>query len=379
MDHNPIASSADSTSESLTQPGYQKISFFNHSDQNIPSCAGAQKSKQENALVHAAGVMPITSDYARVILFFSGGKDSIASYLYLIENGVHPSKIEIHHHLVDGREGSVLFDWPVTESYCKAFAKAFGSKYYASWKMGGLEREMLRENQLTAPIAFEREDGTISVSGGERGELSTRLKFPQTVANLQTRWCSAYGKIDVGSRVLTKELRFLEGKTLVITGERAEESSSRANYKTFEPHRADNRNGKRIKRYIDHFRPVHGWSEQQVWEIIARHKVNPHPSYKIGFGRVSCMNCIFESPNQRATVRKYMPVSFLQVAGYEQQFGVTIARKETVNQVADRGTPYNAAPDDLMQASSFEYTDEIIVSGVWVLPLGAFGESDGPT
>jgi diphthamide synthase (EF-2-diphthine--ammonia ligase) len=48
---------------------------------------------------------------------FSGGKDSLAAMLLLLELGVSPERIENHHHEVDGREGSRLMDWPVTHSY----------------------------------------------------------------------------------------------------------------------------------------------------------------------------------------------------------------------------------------------------------------------
>lgn len=52
------------------------------------------------------------SSYDVVIVAFSGGKDSLACLLHLLELGVPRSKIELWHHDVDGREGSTLMDWP---------------------------------------------------------------------------------------------------------------------------------------------------------------------------------------------------------------------------------------------------------------------------
>lgn len=324
----------------------------------------------------AVDTIPNLDEYERFVVFFSGGKDSIACFLRLLELGVPVSKIELHHHLVDGKSRNFM-DWNVTDSYCEAFARAFGVRYVRSWKEGGFEGEMLRQDSRTAPISFEREDGTISTTGGTRGDLSTRRKFPQTSPDLSVRWCSGYLKIDVGARVLTQERRFLKGKTLVVTGERAQESASRAKYATFEKHRS-HRTGKRVQRHIDHWRAVHGWSEEQVWEIMRRYKINPHPAYKIGFGRCSCRTCIFGSPNQWATIAKYMPESFEMVLNYENEFGVTIARKGTIADSAARGIPYDADPADIAMANSDIYTDSIIVQGQWVLPKGAFGESAGP-
>lgn len=62
---------------------------------------------------------PDLQAYDRFLVAFSGGKDSICCLLHLLEAGVNPDKIELHHHLVDGREGSTLFDWPCTEDYCR--------------------------------------------------------------------------------------------------------------------------------------------------------------------------------------------------------------------------------------------------------------------
>jgi 3'-phosphoadenosine 5'-phosphosulfate sulfotransferase (PAPS reductase)/FAD synthetase len=322
--------------------------------------------------------IPDLASYSRIVQFFSGGKDSIACVLQLLRMGVDPDKIELHHHVIDGREGSTLMDWPVTESYCNAFAQALGLRIFFSWKQGGFEREMLRENALTAPVVFERSDGTLSVTGGERGKLGTRLKFPQVSADLSVRWCSAYCKCDVGSRIITNEDRFTQGKTLVVTGERAEESSARARYATFERNRADRRDGRRVQRHVDHWRPVHGWSEQQVWDILRDYRINPHPAYRLGWGRCSCRTCIFGSANQWATVAAYMPEAFERIALYEERFGVTIQRKLSVRQLAAKGTPYDCDPDVVRLACSTHYDAPIIVDE-WKLPAGAFQESAGPT
>lgn len=322
---------------------------------------------------------PNLEDYDRFVVFQSGGKDSIAAILHLLDLGVDPDKIELHHHDVDGREGSRLFDWPITRSYCRAFAKSFGLKLYFSWKQGGLEREMLRENQLTAPILWERQDGSIMETGGQGGKFGTRRKFPQVTADLSRRWCSAYGKIDVGARILTTEERFRQGKTLVVTAERAEESPGRAKYLVAEKHRTDNRHGARVQRWVDHWRPVHGWSEQQVWDIIKKHRVNPHPCYWLGWGRCSCMKCIFGSPNQWASVSVVDPLGFEEVANYEVEFGVTIHRTLSVRQQAAKGTAYEMDPAMIALAMSDHYPEDLIlVQGDWQLPPGAFGESNGP-
>lgn len=319
---------------------------------------------------------PDPLEYDRIIVAFSGGKDSLACLLHLLDLGVPREHIELHHHLVDGREGSTLMDWPVTEAYCEAIAKAFNLPLTYSWKVNGFEGEMNRQDAPTAPTSIPWTDGAYKLIGGE-GPNNTRMKFPQVSADLSTRWCSSYLKVMPFASYLNNHPKFLDGKTLVLTGERAEESKSRANYARFEPHRCDNRNGKKVKRHIDVWRAVHAWSEQEVWDVIQRWRVTVHPAYYLGFGRCSCRNCIFGSKNQWATVRDIAPGQFNAIAKYEGTFKITIHRKESVIERADAGTSYATDPFWVEIANSRTFEAPIFMDP-WVLPKGAFGESCGP-
>ncbi len=46
---------------------------------------------------------PDLQSYDHILIGFSAGKDSVACLLTLLEAGVSPSRIELHHHEVDGR------------------------------------------------------------------------------------------------------------------------------------------------------------------------------------------------------------------------------------------------------------------------------------
>ncbi len=323
-----------------------------------------------------AEIVALLTIYSKIIVYFSGGKDSLACVLRLLELGVPREKIELWHHLTDGREGSTLMDWPVTPAYCQAIAHSLGLKLYFSWKVGGFEGEMLRENARTQPTRFETPDD-IGQTGGTRGKCSTRCKFPQVSANLSVRWCSAYLKIDVASTALRNQKRFNNTETLTVSGERAEESAARSKYKVFEPDRTDNRNG-RNARHVDRWRPVHQWSEAKVWEIIERWKINPHPAYRLGWGRVSCLFCIFGSDHQWASARQVNPVGFDEIILYEGLFETTIHRKNPVEQRADKGTLYQMNPADIKAGMSTEFNEPVFVED-WQLPSGAYGESCGPS
>ncbi|WP_454909709.1 phosphoadenosine phosphosulfate reductase domain-containing protein [Variovorax gossypii] len=333
----------------------------------------------ESAARDAAEYVPDLASYDRFVVAFSGGKDSLACALHLLELGVPAGKIEIHHHCVDGdvHDGEGLMDWAVTTDYCRVFARHIGATFQTSWREGGIEREMLRQDQRTAPVVFYKNGERIEV-GGVNGPLGTRRKFPQQSASLTTRWCSSAAKIDVCASYLRNDPTFRNSRTLMVTGERAEESSARAQYATFEAHKADARLGK-SGRHIDHWRAVHGWAEAKVWEIIERHRIVPHAAYWLGYSRVSCILCVFGSKNQWATNRAIAPLKFGKVAAYEAAFGVTIHRKLSVVQQADLGTPFAAATGPWVAVALSSTWDVPITTDNWKLPPGAFGENCGPT
>ena len=77
--------------------------------------------------------------YDKYIVSFSGGKDSTACLLYLLDNGVPKDRIELWHQEIDGR-GPSLFDWEVTPDYCRKLGEALGIPVLFQWKEGGFMR-----------------------------------------------------------------------------------------------------------------------------------------------------------------------------------------------------------------------------------------------
>lgn len=326
---------------------------------------------------------PELDSYSRILVAFSGGKDSLACLLHLLDCGVPRDRIELWHHDVDGREGSDLMDWPCTRDYCRAVAAAFGLPVYYSWKVGGFEGEMLRDGTRTSATRFETPEGLGEI-GGKLGKPGRRMRFPQISPDLSIRWCSAYMKIDPCRRALQNQERFRHARTLIVSGERAEEDRSknktgRASYAPFEPDVADLRHG-RHARHIDRWRPVHAWSERSVWAIIERYMVNPHPAYRCGWGRVSCMTCIFGNADQWASASKMAPAKVETVAQYEERFGVTIQRNQSVRRLVVLGNSYQWDAADARAAMSRAFDEPVILQpGEWKLPRGAYGDSCGPT
>lgn len=333
-----------------------------------------------HSLVNSGELLPIQR-YDKVIVSYSAGKDSLAMLLHLLEMGVPKSKIELWHQHIDGAPGSQgLMDWPCTEGYCRATAEALGLTLRWQWKDEGFLGEMLREESMTKGVYFEDGDGkTQYAAPASNGKAATRRLFPQTSADLSVRWCSAYLKIDVAKRAINNDPRFKNAKILFVTGERREESTARSKYAEVDKHGCNNK-----KRRVDQWRTVIDWSEFNVWSIIERWNIQPHAAYRLGWGRVSCMACIFGDRNQWASVRHIAQERFDRIAAFEKEFGKTIKQKESVVQQADGGVPFvKTAPDWLIKlamSNDYPVSEFFVPAGeTWTMPAGAYKKCGGPT
>lgn len=210
---------------------------------------------------------------------------------------------------------------------------------------------------------------------------STRLKFPQPSPNLNVRWCSSYLKIDVCAAAIRNQERFNGIRTLVLSGERGEESKQRAGYAILEPDKSDLRNGKKIMRYVDRYRPIRDWSERRIWDLLEKYRVKPHPCYFMGFGRCSCKFCIFGNANQFASAACISHQNFSQLVQFEKEFGYTLKRDTDLSTLIKKGVPYHDITPELARlATSYQYNSDIFVpySQQWNLPSGAFKKCGGP-
>ena len=338
----------------------------------------AEEMAPSNGLTfHTAPKVDLGS-YDSIIVCMSGGKDSIASLLHILNEGADPGSIELWHHDVDGMGASTLMDWPFMVSYNRKLAEAFNLPLYFSWLEGGLEGEMLKEDAFSKPQHVETPDGLVVLPRDTTRSIpNTRRRFPQQSASLATRWCSSVSKIDLGRRALNNQSRFEGQRVLFITGERREESSNRARYNQLEPHACDRRSGRKA-RHVDAWRPVLDYSEQQVWDTLRTGGVIAPVPYRIGWSRSSCLGCIFNHPTIWSTIAKYFPNKLEPIAAHEKDFGVTISRKSIpIMDIASSVKPLEIADlEALQQAMEHEYTLPVMCSPhAWLKPVGAFSKT----
>lgn len=397
---------ADCTKETPVIYGKSDIPIYGMGKRICPRVSG-RKDTEYMKKIYLEELLPLEM-YDLIIVLISGGKDSIACYYKLMELGVPKAKIEFWHHDIDGGHPSRTMDWRCTANYIRSFAEAEQISLRVSWRKNGFFGELYRigASELIEWVAPETGEiyqcppskkymecqklkvSAISEMENKLAEFGYRMKFPMKSGDLSRRWCSAYLKIMVADTVLrnmnsvaanlTKTRK--DKKLLIVSGERRGESVGRSKYNEIEIHRTNAVS--KHHRTVHQWRPVIDYSERDIWEVLKRHKVNPHPCYRAGWNRCSCAMCIFSTPRLFAGIRELYPKEYALLCQDEKILGFTLDNHcdlETYIGSAD-SCVYHGDKEAIQSLLTGEFpVESVYVKGKWKHPAGAFhGAAGGP-
>lgn len=223
----------------------------------------------------------------RFVVGMSGGKDSTATCLYLIKNGVQPQDFD-----------RVFMDtgWehPKTYEYLDYLEGIVGKIHRLSSK---IEVDPIHEDFINS---IEKEIGR------ECGFVRIVLKYTM-FPNHTRKSCTRYLKL----HVLRDWLDKCEYEPLSVTGIRRQESLSRSKKSEFEYN-------KQIKCYT--WQPIVDWSIQDVVDIHKDFNIKPNPLYLEHSDRVGCYPCIFASKEQIKHLDKQRRSIILKIEEYVNDF-----------------------------------------------------------
>ena len=221
----------------------------------------------------------------KIIVTFSGGKDSLAALLWTRE---HLAKDFITVFCDTG------WEHPLTYEYIEEIRQKLG-----------LDLVILRSKKY---------DGMVDLAGKKKRWPSTRVRF-----------CTDELK---NKPVIDFLLDEVQDDFIVIQGIRAAESASRAQmqaqctyFKYYtQPYGTDKKGKpkyhtyrrKEILSFVEHhaadvMRPVFDWSGQQVIDYILSRGLKPNPLYRMGYKRVGCYPCIMASQRDILNISRQDP------------------------------------------------------------------------
>lgn len=133
---------ADCTKETPVRLGVPDTPIYGKGIKLKPRVEGRTDSEHFKK-IYLPELLPL-EEYDLIVVLISGGKDSVACYLKLLELGVPKEKIEFWHHDIDGGHPSRRMDWRCTQNYVKALADAEGVKLRVSYRVNGFFGELYR-------------------------------------------------------------------------------------------------------------------------------------------------------------------------------------------------------------------------------------------
>lgn len=387
---------ADCTKETPVKLGVPDAPIYGKGIKLKPRVDGRTDSEHFKK-IYLPELLPL-EEYDLIVVLISGGKDSVACYLKLLELGVPKERIEFWHHDIDGGHPSRRMDWKCTQNYVKALADAEGIKLRVSYRVNGFFGELYRIGasepiEWIDPDTGEVKQCKLSSNYLKCKELKKqateemeellkkygyRMKFPAKTGDLSRRWCSGNLKAAVQDSVTANlEETKHDKKILIVSGERRGESAGRSKYNEMEIHRTNAE--AKAHRIVHQWRCCIDYSEKDVWELLKRHHINPHPCYRIGWNRCSCMMCIFSTPRLFAGVKELFPDDYAALRHDEEVLGFTLDNKKNLDEfIGD--TKSCVCWDDRKAIHSIltgEFTTDDIYINDWKYPVGAFHGADG--
>lgn len=199
-------------------------------------------------------------DEEKIVISFSGGKDSTATADVVVKALSNPNLVHIF--------GDTTLEFPSTIEYARRF----------------------RENHPQAIFEIARNDEQVFYDVCEDIGPPARMM----------RWCCSMFKTGPITRVINGFYR--NQQILTFYGIRKSESVSRSKYNRIE----DNAESVKIQQQTV-ASPIFFWKDIDVWLYLLSEKVDFNDAYRLGYDRVGCWCC--PNNNQRAQFlsRIYMP------------------------------------------------------------------------
>lgn len=254
------------------------------------------------------------SDSVCHVISLSGGKDSLALWLFAIE---HDIKKPVVVFADTGHEHPLTYEYitllenklgPVVRVRADFSQRIANKRHYIQtvWP-----KKLVNKYQLTPEQARLRISQALSQLYPRNIPFLDlcilKGRFPSTCA----RFCTTELKHKPIDEQVIQPLLAEFDDVVSWQGVRAQESASRAKLPVFE-YDVGNQSGLHV------YRPLLHWTHDEVFALAKRHGIPPNPLYTLGCSRVGCMPCIHARKKELGVIFRRFPEQIARVAQWER-------------------------------------------------------------
>ena len=251
----------------------------------------------------------------KVIVTFSGGKDSLAALLWTRNNFTK-------------KFTTVFCDtgWenPVTYRYIHEISEKLGLDFVT--------------------LKSKKYNGLIDLT-------KQKKRFPSSQRRFCTSELKSIPTIDYLLDVVNDDFMLIQGIRSAESERRSKMSAQCHYFKYYlEPYGKDKKGNDKFHTYrrkeilsfckthaTDVWRPVFDWTAQQVIDYIIENGLEPNPLYKMGFKRVGCFPCIMSANPEIYQIIQRFPERISEIAAYEKECNSSFFGPDSIPKKAYNG------------------------------------------
>lgn len=271
----------------------------------------------KNKPIEKTNIEPKRDETQNYIIGFSGGKDSVASWIYL-EKELGFKNLTC---LFADTGHEEKRDFP---KYMQQLKDDFGCPLIRiAPTLLDMKGELKPEN-IAERIGGDPDDPNFWNQELDMEKLAIlKRRFPSSMA----RFCTTILKLKPSKR--WQEENYPDNDFIRVSGVRADESANRARQNDWE---------------FDDFmsswlwKPIFKWTAEQVFEIHRKHNIPWNPLYEQGSARVGCYPCINSRKSELFHIGKNRPDMFDDLAAMEMRVAKAVG-KDAMSFFSNTKTP----------------------------------------
>ncbi|RLU79987.1 phosphoadenosine phosphosulfate reductase [Streptomyces griseocarneus] len=251
------------------------------------------------------------------------------------------AKLRLLHRVVIVHADLGDVEWEGTRKLAEEQARRLGVRFEVVKAEGGdlLARTVARFFKLKAKA--ERE-------AREQGLDPATAKVAPAWPSSSARWCTSDLKRGPVRKLMTRlvaELGDLGRPVRILNclGQRAAESAPRAKLAAVEVDRPAS-NG---KRHVTTWRPIHGWTDAEVWKEIARSGLPYHEAYDWGMSRLSCSFCVLGCEADVVLAARLRPAKAAEYVAVEKEVRADFKYGLSMREIVERAAALEAERGEL--------------------------------